>query len=193
MSATQQQRYSVEDLVRDLRAVVASTTDNREIVKKVMPLARRIGQEPGMRREGFYDCDEEQGFGINILHEEADHSLLVEAIAWLPGRGVKPHDHQTWGVVVGLDGQETNVNWQRRDDGSRPGYADLVANHEVDVGPGDVVAFMPDDIHSVRNDGDTPTLSLHIYGKSLAHIDRSEFDPEAKTQRPCPKRVRKQM
>ena len=65
--------------------------------------------------------------------------------------------------------------------------------HEVVVKKGDVVAFLPDDIHSVRNDGDTTTLSLHIYGKSLAHIQRSEFDPEAKIQRPCPIRVRRQV
>ena len=185
--------YSVADLVRDLRAIVADTDDDREIVRRVMPLARRVGADPSLRREEFYDCDSEQGFAINILHEEPDHTLLVEAIAWLPGRGVKPHNHKTWGVVLGLDGRETNVNWQRRDDGSRPGYADLVARHEVAVGAGDVVAFLPEDIHSVRNDGAAPTLSLHIYGKNLAHIDRSEFDPEAKVERTCPKRVRKQV
>lgn len=190
MSATQQS-YSVPDLVRDLRTIVAEEHEAAEIVKRVMPLARRVGGDPDLRRAAFYDCDEDQGFGINILHEERDHSLLVEAIAWLPGRGVKPHDHQTWGVVVGLDGRETNVNWARRDDGTRPGYADIHAAHEVAVGPGDVIAFLPDDIHSVRNDGNTPTLSLHIYGKSLAHIERSEFDPETKVQRPCPKRKRK--
>ena len=49
---------------------------------------------------------------------------------------------------------------------------------------------MPDDIHSVRNLGDTPTLSLHIYGKSLAITNRNEYDPEAKIVRPCPKRKR---
>jgi predicted metal-dependent enzyme (double-stranded beta helix superfamily) len=188
-----QEAYSVGDLVRDLRRIVAKTTDDREIIKQVMPLARRIGAGPALRREEFYDCDPDQGFGINILHEEPDHSLLVEAIAWLPGRGVRPHNHKTWGVVVGLDGRETNVNWRRRDDGRRAGYADLVAHHEVVVAPGDVVAFLPEDIHSVRNDGETPTLSLHIYGKSLAHIDRSEFDPDAKVERPCPKRVRKHL
>jgi predicted metal-dependent enzyme (double-stranded beta helix superfamily) len=190
VSATEQS-YSISEFVDDLRQIVAAETDNAAIVKRVMPLAKRIGSDPAMRRSEFYDCDEEQGFGINILHEEDDHSLLVEAIAWLPGRGVKPHDHQTWGVVVGLDGRETNVNWLRRDDGTKPGFADIYANHEVDVGPGDVVAFMPDDIHSVRNDGDSTTLSLHIYGKSLAHIERSEFDPETKVQRLCPKRKRK--
>ena len=158
--------YSVEDLVRDLRAIVAATGDDREIVRRVMPLARRIGGGPDLRRKEFYDCDPEQGFAINILHEEPDHTLLVEAIAWLPGRGVKPHNHKTWGVVVGLDGRETNVNWRRRDDGSQPGFADLVAHHEVSVGPGDVVAFLPDDIHSVRND-DSIVLELRYRDVSV--------------------------
>jgi predicted metal-dependent enzyme (double-stranded beta helix superfamily) len=185
--------YFVPDLVRDLRDIVANTTDNREIIRQVMPLARRISGEPSLRRKAFYACEEGQGMGINILHVEPDNTLLVEAIAWLPGRGVKPHDHQTWGVVVGLDGHETNVNWRRLDDKSRPGYAELEVQHEVVVKQGDVVAFLPDDIHSVRNDGDTTTLSLHIYGKSLAHIERSEFDPDAKIQRPCPIRVRRQI
>jgi len=185
--------YTIPDLVRDLRAIVSSTTDDREIIRQVMPLARRISARPGMCRKEFYDCDETQGMGISILHEEPDHTLLIEAIAWLPKRGVKPHDHQTWGVVVGLDGHETNINWRRKDDGSRPGYAELVVGHEVEVKPGDVVAFLPDDIHSVRNDGDRTTLSLHIYGRTLAHIDRSEFDPEANIQRPCPKRVRREV
>ena len=191
--ATTATTYSVPDLVRDLRAIVAKTTDNREIIRQVMPLARRISDDPSLRRDAFYECDEGQGMGINILHVEPDNTLLVEAIAWMPGRGVKPHDHQTWGVVVGLDGHETNVNWRRLDDRSRPGYAELEVQHEVVVEQGDVVAFLPDDIHSVRNDGGTTTLSLHIYGKSLASIDRSEFDPEAKVQRPCPKRVRRQV
>jgi predicted metal-dependent enzyme (double-stranded beta helix superfamily) len=182
--------YTIEALVRDLRDITARGTDNRAIAKQVMPLAKRLAEDTGWIEAGFYDCNEEQGFGITVLHEESDHSLLVEAIAWLPGRGVAPHNHMTWGVVLGLDGNERNINWERRDDGAKPGYADLAVRNEVLVGPGDVLAFMPDDIHSVRNEGGKPTLSLHIYGKSLAHIDRSEFDPEAKIERPCPKRVR---
>lgn len=184
--------YSVEMLVNDMRAVVADTDDNKKIIQQVIPLARRIANESGWIQESFYECDPDQGFGITVLHEESDHTLLVEAIAWLPGRGVAPHDHQTWGVVVGLDGDEVNVNWRREDDGTKPGYADLVVQNEVSVGPGEVIAFLPDDIHSVRNESEKTSLSLHIYGKTLARIDRSEFDPDAKIQRPCPKRIRKQ-
>ena len=106
-------------------------------------------------------------------------------------QSVRSNQLTGYGIVVGLDGVEKNVNWLRQDDGSRPGYADIAAHHEVMVGAGDACSFLPDDIHSVENDGDKPTLSLHLYGAVLANNERSEFDPEAKVQRPCPKRVRK--
>lgn len=183
--------YSIASLVTDLKSIAAQHHDDREIVKRVMPLAERMAVDKGWVKADFYEGDDEQGFGVTVLHEEPDHTLLIETIAWLPGRGVKPHDHQTWGVVVGLDGREKNINWRRHDDGSKPGHADIDVNHEVVVGPGEVIAFMPDDIHSVLNEGEKTTLSLHIYGKSLIHVARSEFDPEAKTIRPCPKRSRK--
>ena len=183
--------YSIDALVNDLREIVSTHDDPRAILQKAAPLASRMKDDTSWVTPEYYECGDEQGFGITVLHEEADHTLLVEVIAWLPGRGVKPHDHQTWGIVVGLDGQETNVNWLRRDDGSKPGFADIYSNHELVVGRGDVAVFMPNDIHSVRNDGDTTTLSLHVYGRSLAHTARSEFDPDAKTVKPCPRRERK--
>jgi predicted metal-dependent enzyme (double-stranded beta helix superfamily) len=167
----------IGNLIRQLRDITATTTDDREIIRKITPLAHRMAEDTGWVKSSFYDCDEDQGFGISILHEGSDNSLLVEAIAWLPDRGVMPHNHQTWGVVVGLDGDEKNVNWERRDDGSRPGYADLAVRNEIVVRRGDVLGFLPDDIHSVRNEGEKPSLSLHIYGRNLAHIDRSEFEP----------------
>ena len=55
---------------------------------------------------------------------------------------------------------------------------------------GDICTLLPNDIHSVHNEGDVPSVSLHIYGRSLAFTDRHEFDPEVKVVRPCPKRKR---
>lgn len=183
--------YMIADLVRDLRAVVRRTGDARAIVKEVVPLARRIAADASWLRPEFYECEEDQGVGITVLHAEPDDTLTVQTVAWLPGRGVLPHNHKTWGVVVGLDGVERNVTWRRRDDGSKPGYADLEAHHKVDVGPGEAIAFLPEDIHSVRNDGDSTTVSLHIYGRNLLKTGRSEFVPEEKIERPCAQRKRR--
>lgn len=181
--------YSMQQFIADVKAVQAQHTDGREILKRVAPLARKIAAEKGWVNDSHYRCDEAQGIGITVLHEEPEN-LLVETVCWLPGRGVLPHDHQTWGCVVGIDGAERNTTWLRRDDGRKEGFADLENYHETVMRHGDVCTLLPDDIHSVHNDGAAPSLSLHIYGRSLAVTDRHEFDPAAKVMRPCPKRKR---
>lgn len=180
----------ISTFVSDLKSATTGISDPAEIVTRVAPLMKTLSDDTSWVRPEFYDCDEDQGFGINILNEEPDHTLLVEAIAWLPGRGVAPHDHQTWGMVVGIDGVEVNVDWRRLDDGSKEGFADLEIAKETEVGHGDIVSLMPDDIHGVRNEGDVTSLSLHVYGRTLATLNRSEFDPINKIERPCPQRKR---
>jgi predicted metal-dependent enzyme (double-stranded beta helix superfamily) len=139
---------------------------------------------PDWLQADHYLCDEEQGFGVHLLHEEADHRLAVFAIAWLPGRGAPPHNHGTWAVVAGVDGPETNTFWKRLDDGSQPGYAEIAWNGEKVFGPGEVVAFLPHEIHSVTNETQAVTVSLHVYGKHLNYTGRSQFDGAAKTETP---------
>ncbi len=183
--------YTVDALVADLRRLSARYDDPKDILPEVAPLAARLAETDDWIRPEFYEVDAAQGIGITVLHEEPDHTLLVETIVWAPGKGVLPHDHQTWGCVVGLDGVERNTIWRREDDGSKPGHAELAVHHETDVARGQTIVFMPNDIHSVKNLGDRPTLSLHIYGKSLAHVNRSEFDPAADVVRPCPIRAKR--
>ena len=183
-------QQAIQNLVTKLRTVVAEPGAPAEIAERVAALAQPLAWDTSWVEPRLFEADEAQGFGVTILHEEADHGLLVETVCWLPGRGVAPHDHQTWGVVIGLDGVERNINWRRLDDGSRAGYAELVQREDMTVERGDTLQFMPDDIHSVRNDGGEPSLSLHIYGRSLAYVERSEFDPITRVQRPCPQRLR---
>jgi len=180
----------IADFVTDLKTLTHGITDPAEVIKRVSPLVAKLADDTSWVKPAYYQCDEDQGFGITILNEEPDHTLLVEAICWLPGRGVAPHDHQTWGIVVGIDGVEVNVDWRRLDDGAKPGIAELEVDRETDASRGVVASFLPDDIHGVRNDGDVPSLSLHVYGKTLGTLNRSEFDPINKTQKPCPQRKR---
>lgn len=176
--------YTLEDFVNDLRTITSEITDPQDIIVRVNPLAERLALAKGWLKPEHYACDEEQGFGFHLLHEEPDHTLAVFAIAWLPNRGAPPHNHGTWAVVSGVDGQETNVFWKRLDDGSRPGYAKIVWNGEKHFGPGEVVAFLPHDIHSVVNETDRVTVSLHIYGKHLNYTGRSQFDAENDVEAP---------
>jgi predicted metal-dependent enzyme (double-stranded beta helix superfamily) len=169
--------YDVADFIVDLRAIVAECADEMAIIRRVRPLVQRLARDPVWLKAEHRHCDPDQGFGCRLLHEEPDHSLAVLTVAWLPGRGVAPHNHGTWAVVAGVEGSEKNVFWRRVDDGSRPGYGEIVKDGEKLAGPGDVVAFRPDDIHSIVNESDAVTVSLHCYGRHTNHTDRWQFDP----------------
>ena len=170
--------YTLGTFVADLRAAAAATTDPGEMAARVRPLVRALALSRTWLTPQHYTCDPVQGFGIHVLHEEPDHTLFVIAAAWLPGRGVAPHNHGTWAVVAGVDGPERNAFWKRLDDGSRPGYAKITKVAEKDFGPGDVLTLLPDAIHSVRNDTAAVTVSLHVYGYNLNMSGRLQFDPE---------------
>lgn len=101
--------YGIEALVDDLKRLDAANETPKDVLNQIAPLAERVAQDQSWVQPSFYEVDETQGIGITVLHEEPDHSLLVEVIVWAPGKGVSPHDHQTWGVVVGLDGTERNT------------------------------------------------------------------------------------
>ncbi len=176
--------YSLESYVDDLRDIAAQTHDDREIISKVRPLARRLALSRSWLTPQHYECNEEQGFGVHLLHEEPDHTLAVFAVSWLPGRGAPPHNHGTWAVVAGVDGPEANGFWERLDDGSREGHAELTRRAKKVFEDGEVVAMQPEHIHSVMNNSDRVTVSLHTYGMHVNHTTRSQYDVDNNLERP---------
>ena len=181
--------YSLQDYVADLRAVVAQTADEDEILRRVGPLAQRFVSDTSWLEEKHYRADEEQGFGVSLLHEEPDHSLAVLVVNWLPGRGTPPHDHGTWAVVAGIEGIERNVRYNRVDDGSRADYAELEEKHAFDAAPGELVSMKTGGIHRVTNETDSMTLSLHTYGMHVNHTNRSQFNLETNEKKDFQVRV----
>jgi predicted metal-dependent enzyme (double-stranded beta helix superfamily) len=177
--------FSIATLVAGLRAARAAARDDADMLARVRPLAQRAAaSKRSWLRPAMCQPDAEQGFGVCVLHEENDHQLAVFVASWLPNRGTPPHDHGTWALVVGLDGEERNVFWQRLDDRGRPGYAEIVKVGERTVGPGDVLAMPAGAIHSVWNDSERVAVSLHIYGRHVNHTQRSRFDPVNRSESP---------
>ena len=175
---------TLADFVVKMRAITTEWKDPGEITTRLAPLTGALAMGRTWLVPRHHECDAEQGFGVHVLHEEPDHTLMVFVAAWLPGRGVRPHNHGTWAVVAGVDGFERNFFWKRLDDGLRPGYARLRKQSEKVFGPGDVLTILPDDIHSVINETAQVSVSLHVYGYNLNLATRSEFDPEHNVERP---------
>ena len=170
--------YSVDDYVADLRRITAETTDQSEIFEKLGPCAQALVADKSWLKPDYYETDGDQGFGVRLLHEEPDHSLAVFMVSWAPHKGVAPHDHGTWALIVGIEGIEHNTSYARLDDRGRDGYAKIEVKSEVQAGPGDLVCMKNGGIHSVRNDSDAVTLSLHTYGCHVNYTERSVYDPD---------------
>jgi len=118
---------------------------------------------------------------MHVLAEESD-GLALYAVAARGESATPPHDHTTWAVVVGIEGEETNKLWRRLDDGATPGRAALEEADRTLVAPGTGVALMPDDIHSIHRASAAPLLHLHLYGRSIERLpERKQFDPERGT------------
>ncbi len=125
----------------------------------------------------------EQSGEQNLLREgiSSEKIHLVGTSWWMPFGCSGPIGRArqystTWAWTPTLPGEIS---------ASRPGYAELEKVGEEVVGPGDAVAFLPDAIHSVVNETDKVTVSLHVYGKHLNCVNRSQFDPEKNIEAHC--------
>lgn len=178
-------RYSIKDLAQDIKQVCSETQDEKQIISRVRPLVQRAAHSKDVwLEERMYHTDAVQGFGVYVLYEEADHTLPIIVVSWAPDRGAPPHDHGTWAVIAGVAGPEKNEFYERVDDRSRPGYAELKKVGEKICDAGDVVAIPKGMIHGVWNETNDVSVSLHVYGKHINYTGRSQFNLKERTETP---------
>lgn len=138
-------------------------------------------------RDAFVPPDEPPRDRFYRLSEDPDHRFALYLNACLPGRESPPHDHTTWAVIVGIDGEEANKVYERTDDRTTPGRGTVRVIHEEVIRAGTGMAYMPDDIHSIHVMGERPILHLHMYGTSIEHLpNRIAFDTETGTYKVYP-------
>ena len=176
----------VAALVADARAVLAkrslSRTSLAEIAGRLEALA---AQRHLWSEEQYRSPTEAERQRRYLVSEEPDRSFAVYLSVMCRGRRVPPHNHTTWACIAAVDGCETNYIYDRLDDGSAPGKANLRERAQVRVEPGRSIAFMPGDIHAVAN-VDAPMIRhIHFYGRTLEVLDqRLVFDLAAGTCKP---------
>ena len=81
------QTYTVQNYIEDLRAALAATESEPEVLGKVRTLAQKLvnNRETWITPE-HYKVNDERGSSLYVLHEEEDHTLMVFAACFRPGR-----------------------------------------------------------------------------------------------------------
>jgi predicted metal-dependent enzyme (double-stranded beta helix superfamily) len=179
--ATSERGQAVAACIADVRSIIAGRGVTREALELVKEKLLKLAA-----RRDLFTFDQfpvlHEGSTMHLLSEDDDHGFALYAVAARGTTETPPHDHTTWAVVVGVEGEERNRLYRRIDDGGAPNEARLEPAGETLVRPGAGVALMPDDVHSIRRESSAPMLHFHLYGRSIEHLpERRKFDLERGT------------
>ena len=184
----EQRARAVGETVARVRAIEREQGVTRAALAAIKgELIALAGRRDLFPRDEFIPPDEAPRDRLYCLSEDADHRFALYLNACLPGRSTPPHDHTTWAVIVGIDGDEANRVYERTDDRATPGRGTVRVVHEEVIRAGTGMAYMPDDIHSIHVVGANPILHLHMYGTSIEHLpNRVAYDVDAGTYKVFP-------
>jgi predicted metal-dependent enzyme (double-stranded beta helix superfamily) len=168
--------------VREFMARAEGILSGRVIAEKLTVVGRLLAtaaREPGFVPEaelrGLHGGDS----AATLVRVE--RSGLTLMLGRFSAREETPiHDHGSWGIACVVQGRDRYRHWERLDDGSRPGRAQIRVLYEKELGPGDWVSWLdrPADIHSQQGLRE-PALELVLFGKNVLEIPRQYFDADS--------------
>jgi 3-mercaptopropionate dioxygenase len=108
----------------------------------------------------------------HILHVADDGGFSVVSLVWKPGQCTPIHDHVAWCVVGVLEGVEEETRYRLYEEG---GERFLVKRFARLARSGEAGFIVPpdEDIHEVRNAGETMAISIHVYGADIRALGTS--------------------
>jgi predicted metal-dependent enzyme (double-stranded beta helix superfamily) len=170
--------------IASVRDLCAEITDPTERWPRVEPLLRELLADPDLRarsrrwRECGYAGDRVENF---LFYEDPDYGFVVSGLVHGPHNRTSIHDHaHLWTVYGVLDGSQTIERYERVDDGSTPGYADVRQTGRFGVSPGDVDVVPPYLIHAEIN-GPERTVAIILRSERPGEFLQGRYDPQKKT------------
>lgn len=124
--------------------------------------------------------------GTNLLfYEDPDYHFVVNAVVRPPNYGGGIHDHaHTWTLYGILRGVERIRRYERIDDASRPGYAEVKQAREFAASDGTVDIVRPWLIHSEQSP--EGSAAIIVRSEKLGSFMQNRFDPVKKTVSQAP-------
>lgn len=163
--------FDTEGFVAECRAALGQGGSRaiREVVARAVADPAAVMATLGEPREG----------GLGVIHRAPDLTILN--IAWKPQQVIMPHDHAMWAVIGVYTGREDNILWRRLPEDAA---GRIEAGGAKTLGARETLVLGADAVHSVVNPLGRVTGAIHVYGGDFFGVDRSEWDPEALTEKP---------
>ncbi len=170
-------------LLADVQGILENRSLDHDLLAQIREqLIRLAGQSSLWSDRHFPQSTGDTLHARYLVAQAGDMTLYLNVMR--PGNRTPPHNHTTWACIAAVSGEEQNYLYERIDDESVAGKAELRQTTHITVTPGSGVALMPDDIHHVEIVGNQAIRHLHLYGRPLESLDeRLSFDMAAGTCR----------
>jgi predicted metal-dependent enzyme (double-stranded beta helix superfamily) len=139
----------LQPFIDELRALWAAEPDMEQRMRKAKPLVERMVANPQLRE---HSRAWPMTPGQNLLfYEDPDYGFALNATVRKAGSPGGPHDHaHAWTLYGIVEGAESMERYERVDDGSKPGHAELRRTSVTPGGAGSVDLVAPYAIHCER-------------------------------------------
>jgi predicted metal-dependent enzyme (double-stranded beta helix superfamily) len=174
------EKYTFNDFVTDLELVTSVETDDQEKIRKIARKMKLLLSGEDFLTE-IEKTPRPDHYARHLVHVDRKRRFIVVSLVWGPGQGTPIHDHSTWGVAGIVNNELRITNFVRLDDRKKSGFADLREASAISAPAGTVTYVLPpnEEIHQMENVTDTPTISLHVYGREIFKCNM--FDPMTKS------------
>jgi len=171
-----------ERFIADLQTIWADESANQRRMEKAKPLLERLVKDRALKAHSAR-WPSTEGYRNLLLYVDPQHHFVINAVVRMPGRVGGVHDHADAWVLYGvLDGSESLERYERIDDGSRAGYAELRLASITTGTQGRVDLVAPHAIHAEQG-GRTRSVAIIVRSQRLGEgtVLQRTYDPKART------------
>jgi 3-mercaptopropionate dioxygenase len=171
----------LKTFIAEIGQVVATSEDRHDTIARLQPSFAALLGDPTWLHADFRHPVAGK-LAQYAIYRADDASLSVMAMVVPSGVATPVHDHRAWGLVGVYQGRQREKVYRRRDDGTRPDFADLEQVAENILAPGDITTLVPPDgdIHMIETISSEPSISIHVLGNDIGCEHRHRYDVERK-------------
>ena len=172
----------LDKFIGELRAIWAAEGENQRRMERAKSSLERFVMEPSLKAHSS-QWPSTEGHKNLLLYVDPDHHFVINAVVRMPGRTGSVHDHADAWVLYGLlDGTESLERYDRLDDGSKPGHAEIKLASVTTGTQGKVDLVPPRNIHAEQG-GPTRSVAIIVRSQRLGQgtVLQHTYDPKAGT------------